>query len=68
MDRDVALLIQGFLTLTPAQRSDFIGYVNSYNRGTQAERDSITNESIQKGARRVDVGPVTSGVCPCCHR
>lgn len=68
MDPEIAFVMSGYLNLTQAQRSDFVDYLNSYNRGNQAERDGITRESVRKSVRKLDVGPVGSGVCPCCHR
>lgn len=59
MSREVALVMNGYLNLTAAQRSEFIAYLNSYNQGGQAERDRI---------QKVDVGPITTGLCPCCQR
>ena len=68
MDQEVALVMSGFLSLTQAQQSDFIGYVNSYNRGSQAERDRIIRESDLRGIRKIQVGPISTGICPCCRR
>ena len=68
MDQEVALVLNGYLSLTQVQRSDFIDYLNSYNQGGQDERDRITRESTYRGVRKVDVGPITTGICPCCHR
>ncbi len=66
MDREVALVIRGYINLTPAQRSEFVDYINQYNQGTQTDRDGITRESVHKGAQRMDIGPVGGGICPCC--
>jgi hypothetical protein len=68
MDREVALVVRGFLRLTSAQRSEFVDYVNAYNQGTAADQDRITRESVLKSAQRMDVGPTSSGFCPCCGK
>jgi hypothetical protein len=68
MDREVALVIRGYINLTSAHRSEFVDYINQYNKGTQTDKDSITRESVYKGAQRMDVGPVGSGICPCCGK
>ena len=67
MDREVALVLRGYVNLNSAQQSELVDYVNRYNRGSRIERDGIVNESISKSAHRMDVGPVGSG-CPCCGR
>jgi hypothetical protein len=68
MDLDVAQVVNGYVSLTVEQQSEFARYVNEFNQGTSANRESIVRESISKSARRMDVGPVGSVRCLCCGR
>jgi hypothetical protein len=66
MDRDTALVLNGFISLTPAQRDEFVEVVNSWINGTGGERTRVA-ASVRESILRVDVGP-TSATCGCCGR
>lgn len=67
MERSVALVVNGYLNLSNAQRAEFVNQINEFLEGGSASRDRITKEAINK-SQRMDVGPIGSGGCPCCGR
>lgn len=69
MDQEVALVINGYVQLTGDQQNELIGYINDFNGGTQVDKNRITRESsIYKSTQRMDLGPGSSALCPCCGR
>lgn len=67
MDNKVAVAMQGFITLTPTQRTEFITLLNNYTQGTLATQESIKRASLKDWVTRVDLGP-TAQTCPHCGR
>ncbi|MEU8523953.1 hypothetical protein [Streptomyces sp. NPDC048577] len=67
MDNKVAVAVQGFIALTPAQRTEFITLLNSYNQGAPVTQERIRRESLRDWVTKVDLGP-TAQTCPRCGR
>lgn len=67
MDNKVAVAMQGFIALTPTQRTEFINLINSYNQGTAPTQERIRRESLRDWVTKVDLGPTTQ-TCPRCGR
>ena len=68
MEPEVADLIRLYLSLTPTLQAEAVNSIHEYIEGGPHTRNRIANESISKGARRMDVGPVDRGRCPVCGK
>lgn len=64
MDRDVLLVLQGFLNLSEEQKTDLIREINRYYNTD----DKVTfRRDIGGKVKSVDLGPLSGG-CKCCGR
>jgi len=70
MDDQVATVMRGFLTLTPAQQREYIAALNEYLQGGTFTQDRIRRESTRNWGpiTKVDLGPTTANTCSCCGR
>jgi len=64
MDRDVLLVLHGFLSLTEAQKLELIKQINNYNDSSDK---STFARDIGGKVKSIDLGPLSSG-CKCCGR
>lgn len=67
MDKSTALVLKGFLELSPSQRDEFIREINKYLQGTTQHR--VLEEALTKSIRgsTINFGPAPTG-CPCCGK
>jgi len=64
MNKDVLLVLQGFMNLSEAEKAELIRQINSYNNSN----DKATfRRDIGDKVKSVDLGPLSGG-CKCCGR
>lgn len=64
MNKDVLLVLQGYLNLSEADKAELIRQLNNYN----SSNDKATfKRDIGGKVKSVDLGPLSSG-CTCCGR
>ena len=64
MDKDVLLVLQGFLNLTEEQKTELIRQINTYYNTD----DKVSfRRDIGGKVKSVDLGPLSGG-CKCCGR
>ncbi|MFE5899875.1 hypothetical protein ACFQ67_21090 [Streptomyces sp. NPDC056488] len=70
MDRQVADVVRGFLSLTPTQQDELVTELNGYLQGGTLAKDRIRREATGTWGpiTKVDLGPTTSHTCACCGR
>lgn len=64
MNKDVLLVLQGFLNLSEADKAELIKQLNDYQRSN--DKASFKRE-IGGRVKSVDLGPLSGG-CKCCGR
>lgn len=64
MDRDVLLVLQGFLNLTEDEKAELIKQINSYYN---TDDKATFRRDIGGKVKSVDLGPLSGG-CKCCGR
>ena len=62
----VTIVLNGYLSLDPAERREFIKELNAYIEA-KVDRKRSLQEDIEKRAS-MSLGPLESSRCPCCHR
>lgn len=64
MNRDVLLVLQGFMNLSEMEKAELIRQINNYNNSN----DKATfKRDIGDKVKSVDLGPLSGG-CKCCGR
>ena len=66
MDKSVALVVHGFINLSPSDQRECYRYINEYYGGTHQTKISLSRRA-SNDAMQVDMGPLTGG-CPCCGK
>lgn len=64
MDKDVLLVLQGFLNLTEEQKTELIRQINTYYN---TDDKATFRRDIGGKVKSVDLGPLSGG-CKCCGR
>ncbi len=64
MDRDVLLVLQGFLNLSEDQKAELIRQINQYYN---TDDKATFRRDIGGKVKSVDLGPLSGG-CKCCGR
>lgn len=64
MNRDVLLVLQGFLNLSDADKAELIRQLNAYQ---QSQDKASFKRDIGGKVKSVDLGPLSGG-CKCCGR
>ncbi len=66
MDEKVALVLNGFLTLSDPQKQQLIGLLDEFRTGTDFTKRQL-RESVSASVTKMQTGPHGGG-CPCCGR
>jgi len=64
MNNKTERVFRGYLDLTPSEKADLREEIRKYENFTEAEQDYRRRETI----RKIDLGPLSQGGCPCCGR
>jgi hypothetical protein len=67
MTKRVAHVLAGYLDLSESERSEFDQALKEYKEAGYYEKERL-KKSIQERRASIDLGPVSSGRCPCCGR
>lgn len=66
MDKNVAQVFKGFLSLSEAQKREFIELVNKFQSGTNYSNEQL-RESVNASVTKMQTGPYID-TCGCCGR
>lgn len=63
MNERTEKVFRGYVNLTPTEQAELVRKMNEYIKGS-----IIVRESIERGYKRVALGPEVPTTCPCCGR
>lgn len=66
MNKQVANVLNGYITLSDTDKREFIQEINKYIEGSDTTK-RILNEEVRKTFDSVNFGPAPGG-CPCCGK
>ena len=66
MDTKVAKVLQGFLQLSDAEKTEFQKSLRDFAQGTDVVKRQL-RESVNASVTKMQTGP-HGGTCPCCGR
>lgn len=66
IEKSVAQVFKGFLSLSEAQRKEFIDLVNKFQSGTTYSNEQL-RESVSSSVTKMQTGPYRD-TCGCCGR